>query len=138
MLSKLLYVLLLSTSTATWAQAMPARWNELMKLVRTEVEMLEKANKKGDEVHYRLLELYSERLKLVLERENKSFMDAKDAKKHNTKEAYFTESLRQYMVVRNFGEELLKKYPDSKRPCTTHWPSTHVTLVVISVQKVIY
>lgn len=112
--SKLLYVLLLTTSTS-WAQKMPARWNELNKLVKTEVEMLEKAQKKGDEVHYRLLELYSERLKLVLERENKAFMDAKDSKKHSHKDSYFKESIRQYSEVRAFGERLLKKYPDSRR-----------------------
>lgn len=115
MSSKLLYVLLLTTSTTVWAQQMPARWNELMKLVKTEVELLEKANKKGDEVHYRLLELYSERLKLELERENKAFLDSKDPGKHNTKDSYFSQSLKQYQTVRAFGEELLKKYPDSKR-----------------------
>lgn len=112
--SKTLYVLLLTTSTA-WAQQMPPRWHELQKLVKTEVEMLERANKKGDEVHYRLLELYSERLKLTLERENKAFLDAKDGAKHNSKENYFKESLGQYLETRAFGEKLLAQYPDSKR-----------------------
>lgn len=111
------YALVLSylISFPTVAQTMPARWNELMKLVRTETEMLEKARKQGDEVHYRLLELYSERLKLVLERENKAFLEAKDGQKHNRKDIYFTESLRQYTETRAFGEKLLAKYPDSPR-----------------------
>ena len=53
------YALVLSylLTVPAFAQTMPARWNELMKLVRTETEMLEKARKQGDEVHYRLLEL---------------------------------------------------------------------------------
>lgn len=112
---KLLLILSCLASSGAYAQKMSARWHELTKLVRTETEMLEKARKQGDEVHYRLLELYSERLKLTLERENKAFLEAKDGKKHNNKDAYFTESLRQYQETRSYGEGLLKKYPDSPR-----------------------
>jgi tetratricopeptide (TPR) repeat protein len=118
--TNLLYVLLLSTSLAT-AHAeearggMPSRWSELMKLVKAEVEMLENARKKGDEVHYRLLELYSERMKLTLEKENQDFLNAKGADKHGKKDKFFGDSLRQYAEVRSFGEKLLRDYPESVR-----------------------
>lgn len=115
MSTKMLYVLLLSLSLPALAQQMPPRWHELMKLVSTEVEMLENARKKGDEVHYRLLELYSERLKLTLEKENRSFLEVKDTGKHGGKDRYFAESFRQYSEVRAFGEKLLKMYPESGR-----------------------
>lgn len=116
MKTRYLPVLLLATlPTGVFAQQMDARWHELMKLVRTETEMLEKARKTGDEVHYRLLELYSERMKLVLERENKAFLDSKDGGKHNKKEAYFPETRRLYQETKAFGEKLLKMYPDSPR-----------------------
>ncbi len=113
--SKVAILLLATLPTGVYAQKMDARWEELMKLVKTETEMLEKARKQGDEVHYRLLELYSERLKLVLERENKAFLEAKDGRKHMGKDAYFAESLRQYNEVRAYGEKLLKMYPESPR-----------------------
>ena len=102
-------------SAPVFAQQMPARWHELMKLVKTETEMLERANKKGDEVHYRLLELYSEKIKLVLEKENKAFLDSKDGSKHNRKDSFFSESIRLYAEAKKFGESLLAKYPESNR-----------------------
>lgn len=102
-------------SAPVFAQQMPARWHELMKLVKTETEMLEKANKKGDEIHYRLLELYSEKIKLILEKENKAFLDSKDGSKHNRKDSFFSESIRLYAEAKKFGESLLVKYPDSIR-----------------------
>ncbi|MBY0518783.1 MAG: tetratricopeptide repeat protein [Bacteriovoracaceae bacterium] len=109
-------ILLIATiPTGVFAQKMDARWHELNKLVRTETEMLEKARKQGDEVHYRLLELYSERLKLVLEKENRAFLEAQDGKKHVNKDAYFNESLRLYNETRSYGEKLLGMYPDSPR-----------------------
>lgn len=110
----LLFTVALSTGPV-FAQKMPTRWHELMKLVKTETEMLEKANKKGDEVHYRLLELYSEKIKLVLEKENKAFLESKDGSKHNKKDSYFSESIRLYSQAKKFGESLLVKYPHSKR-----------------------
>ncbi len=112
--SAFLLAMLLGTTPA-FSQQMPARWHELMKLVKTETEMLEKANKKGDEVHYRLLELYSEKIKLVLEKENKVFLDSKDGSKHNKKDSFFSESIRLYSETKKFGESLLAKYPDSVR-----------------------
>ncbi len=112
--SRTFLLTLLMTSPAL-AQQMPARWHELMKLVSTETEMLEKARKQGDEVHYRLLELYSERLKLVMEKENRAFLESKDPKKHSNKDSYFQESLRRYQETRAFGEKLLAQYPDSRR-----------------------
>ncbi len=111
---KKLYVLPFAVFPA-WAQEMPARWHELNKLVRAEVEMLENARKKGDEVHYRLLELYSERMKLTLEKENKAFLEAKGADKHSRKESFFRESLRQYGETRRYGEKFLASYPESRR-----------------------
>jgi tetratricopeptide (TPR) repeat protein len=97
------------------AQKMDARWHELMKLVITETELLEKANKKGDEVHYRLLELYSEKIKLVMEQENKAFLESKDGKKHLSKDKFFKQSLSLYQTTKKFGESLISRYPDSPR-----------------------
>lgn len=113
--TRLLYVLLMSFTVPAAGQNMPERWNELMKLVKTEIQMLEGARKRGDEVHYRLLELYSERMKLALEKENKAFLEAKDGSKHAHKDSYFSGSLHQYLETRSFGEKLLSQYPDSKR-----------------------
>jgi len=48
-----------------------ARWQQMMKLVDQELKILSKAKRKTPELNYRMLELQSEKLKLLHEKNNK-------------------------------------------------------------------
>ncbi len=103
---KWLLLAALISSTAFSAEApKPKRWEELMSIVNTEMKILENAKRKSPELLYRILELHSERLKLIHEKNNKEFLALKNGK---DKESYFSETRVYYSKTKNYGIELLK------------------------------
>lgn len=94
----------------------PARWQELMKLVASEMKILEKAKKKGPELKYRMLELHSEKLKLIHEKNNREFLSKSQTSKVTlNKESFFKETRDYYNFTKQFGLNLLKEFPQSNR-----------------------
>ncbi len=92
------------------------RWQELFYLVNQEIKVLENAKNKGPDLRYRLLESYSEKLKLIHEKNNNEFLkSAKVSKSASNKEHFFLESRLYYQKVKDFGHALLKDYPRYKR-----------------------
>lgn len=89
------------------------RWNELMKLVTTEMRILESAKKKGPDMKYRMLELHSEILKLVHEKNNKEFLAKSTTGDRRPKEEYFKETRQYYAKTKEFGFNFLKEYPNT-------------------------
>jgi len=116
---KLNVVILFSLfSTLAQASAPKAldRWTVLMTLVSKEMKILENAKHKGPELKYRMLELHSERLKLLHEKNNKDFMEkSKTANVSKNKESFFQETREYYQYTKQFGNQLLKEYPDARR-----------------------
>jgi len=118
----LVFFILLSFSVEAFSQGSKKteskneRWNRLMNLIQEETKILENARKKGPELNYRLLELYSEKLKLIHEKDNEKFMQA-SLKKNVLKdrEAYFANTRNFYAFSKKFGEAQLKNFPTSKR-----------------------
>jgi tetratricopeptide (TPR) repeat protein len=92
------------------------RWTVLMTLVSKEMKILENAKRKGPELKYRMLELHSERLKLIHEKNNQDFMEkSKVANVNKNKESFFKETREYYQYTKEFGNKLLKEYPDARR-----------------------
>lgn len=92
------------------------RWQELFYLVNQEIKVLENAKNKGPDLKYRLLESYSEKLKLIHEKNNNEFLKmAKAQNSANNKEGFFLETRLYYQKVKDFGHGLLKEYPRYKR-----------------------
>ena len=92
------------------------RWTILMTLVSKEMKILENAKHKGSELKYRMLELHSERLKLIHEKNNKDFMEkSKVANVTKNKESFFKETREYYQYTKEFGSKLLKEHPDARR-----------------------
>lgn len=87
-----------------------ARWNQLMGLINQEMKILETARKTGPDLKYRLLELHSEKLKLILEKNNQEFMQKSQGGVKN-KEAFFAETRAYYQKTRDFGFKLMKDHP---------------------------
>lgn len=87
-----------------------SRWNKLMALVGQEMKILESAKRKGVEIKYRMLELHSERLKLIHEKNNKEFMEkSKKIGSGRDKEMYFKETRDYYNLTKNFGIKIIKE-----------------------------
>lgn len=112
-MKKLIFGVIFALLLATNAYA--SELKELIKLVQQEITLLEKSKKKGDEIHYRLFELYSERLKIVFQFENKIFLKANDPAKHNNRKKYFIKSQELYRQSQNYGMNILKLYPKTPR-----------------------
>ncbi len=113
-MKKLLLALIVTTGLSAATPKKADRWTQLMTLVSQEMKILENARKKGPELNYRMLELHSEKLKLIHEKNNREFMEkAKTAKVD--KESFFTETRAYYNLTKNFGHDLLKKFPSSSR-----------------------
>lgn len=92
------------------------RWNKLMVLINQEMKILESAKKKGVEIKYRMLELHSEKLKLIHEKNNKDFLESsKTAGAGVSKESYFNETRKYYELTKDFGEKILKEEVKNSR-----------------------
>lgn len=115
----LLYAAIFTSMLSNVSAAEPKkldRWHELMKLVSSEMKILESATNKGPELQYRMLELHSEKLKLLHEKNNKQFMEkSQTANVSKIKESFFTETRAYYKLTKDFGNKLLKAYPQANR-----------------------
>lgn len=108
----LLFALIISGFAHAAPQAAPKqpRWNKLMALVGQEMKILESAKRKGVEIKYRMLELHSERLKLIHEKNNKEFMEkSKKIGSGRNKEMYFKETRDYYNLTKNFGMKIIRE-----------------------------
>lgn len=115
---KFLLVALIYSGFAFGAPTDPkgTRWNKLMNLVNQEMKILESAKRKGTEIKYRMIELHSEKLKLIHEKNNREFMEkSKIAKSGKDKESYFAETRSYYQLTKNFGLNILKSHPVNNR-----------------------
>jgi hypothetical protein len=108
---KLILTLAIISASAVAAPpaAKPDRWSELMRLVGQEMKIVESAKHKGPELKYRMLELHSERLKLLHEKNNKEFMAKAASGGSRDKESYFAETRAYYAQTKNYGLGLLKE-----------------------------
>lgn len=92
------------------------RWHKLMALVGQEMKILESAKRKGVEIKYRMLELHSERLKLIHEKNNREFMaSSKAAGSGKDREFHFKETRDYYNLTKDFGLKILKDHPVNNR-----------------------
>ncbi len=114
-MSILIAVLIFSTSIFS-SSMRKSRWTELMGLISQEMRLLERASKKGPELSYRMLELRSEKLKLLHEKNNSEFLETfNQGKKVKPKEQYFIETRTYYQSTRDFGLKILTDHPRSPR-----------------------
>ncbi len=113
----LLFTLFISQMTfAAEANLKQTRWQKLMHLVSQEMKILESAKRKGVEIKYRMLELHSERLKLIHEKNNAEFMEkSKALGSGKEKEKFFSETRAYYQLTRQFGDKILKEEAKNHR-----------------------
>ncbi|GAB4409368.1 MAG: hypothetical protein OHK0056_11290 [Bacteriovoracaceae bacterium] len=94
---------------------MPAKWYQLMHLIDEERKTIMSLGKLSPRLKYRILELESERIKLLKERENQRFLTSSfEERKKYGKDAFFEESKHLAVKVMKDGIDLIKRYPEYK------------------------
>ena len=108
-----LFTTLISEASASTKKKV-SRWQDLMNLVSQEMNILQKTKRKGAELNYRMLELHSEKLKLIHEKNNKEFLEkSKLSNVTKEKESFFKETRAYYKISKDFGLKILKDFPNS-------------------------
>ncbi|PIP88817.1 MAG: hypothetical protein COW79_15830 [Bdellovibrionales bacterium CG22_combo_CG10-13_8_21_14_all_38_13] len=115
---KILILLLLTLTLSVHAAGvskqpvMPEKWHTLWKLIDEEVKTIKGIRRLSPRLTHRLVELYSEKIKLVREKENKAFFAASpQVRKDLGKPAFFKESAAMHKEIRIMAMKLLRNFP---------------------------
>lgn len=91
---------------------MPERWNELMQLIDKEIQTIKAIDKLSPNLRFRLVELYTEKLDLIKQKENKHFLSADPLEvKNKGQDHFFQTSRRLEREVSKMGHQILKDFP---------------------------
>lgn len=92
------------------------RWKKLMSLIDSEIKTIKGNKYSGPELKHRLFELYSEKIKLIKEKENLNLLKA-DPKNviSQGKESFFKASKDQYKTAQSFALSIISQYPKYNR-----------------------
>ncbi|MCK5072566.1 MAG: hypothetical protein KAQ98_04010 [Bacteriovoracaceae bacterium] len=98
------------------------RWNELYKLVTGEIKTIMGVKNRKSRLQYRLFELYSEKLKLVREKENRIFLKASPVKvQKRGKKSYFKKTVKLYKKTGKLGLSIIKTWPKTRYKADIHY-----------------
>ncbi|MGZ3788763.1 MAG: tetratricopeptide repeat protein [Bacteriovorax sp.] len=92
------------------------RWSKLMNLINREIQTIKNNKYSGAELKHRLFELYSEKIKLIKEKETQTLLKA-DPKTvaANGKDSYFKASREQFETAQKYALGLIPQYPKYER-----------------------
>lgn len=92
------------------------RWKKLMVLIDSEIKTIKGNRYSGPELKHRLFELYSEKIKLIKEKENLNLLKA-DANVviKNGKASFFKASQDQYKTAQSYALTIVSQYPKYAR-----------------------
>lgn len=112
----MLFFILFSKTLITDKQAVKSissleqRRNSLL-LINEQIKTILSNKISGPELQYRLIELYSDRLKIIRDEENSRFLKESAGKKNIQKSSFFTKSMEEYKKIDVFGMNVIKKNP---------------------------
>jgi hypothetical protein len=88
------------------------KWEILMGLVNQEIQTIMATKASGPELKHRLFELYSEKTKLIKEKENLIFLKSAPQRiAEKGKDYFFKSSIDQFQAAQTFGLSIVKDYP---------------------------
>lgn len=90
------------------------RWSILLKLVDSEIHTIKSNKYSGADLKHRLFELYSEKIKLIKEKENHTFLQEAVKEKTAKRDDFFKNSKSQFETAQKFGLSIIKQYPKYK------------------------
>ncbi|WP_372654885.1 tetratricopeptide repeat protein [Halobacteriovorax sp.] len=82
----------------------------LVDMIRNEIKTIKKIRRRGPNLEYRLLELYSENLKIIKEVENNRFLKNRNPKLKRP--YFFKQSIQLNKKVEKLGHYIVKKWPN--------------------------
>ncbi len=92
------------------------RWKNLMALIDSEIKTIKNNRYSGPELKHRMFELYSEKIKLIKEKENLNLLKAEAAMVlKNGKESFFKSSQTQYKTAQSYALSVVSQYPKYPR-----------------------
>ncbi len=104
--------ILAQSKTPVRNDKMSERWHTLNKLINQETKTIKSIGRLGPKLQHRLLELNSERIKLLKEQENQVFLSSpKSLIKQKGKAWFFRKSMALFKQVRNDGHKLINQFP---------------------------
>lgn len=91
------------------------RWTKILALVDGEIKTIKTNMYSGPELKHRLFELYSEKIKLIKEKETVNLLkvSAEDLK-NKGKESFYKSSQAQFQTAQSFAISIVKQYPKYK------------------------
>lgn len=90
------------------------REKDLLSLINIEINSIENVKKKGEQLDYRLFELYSEKTKILRRTEHEIMLKDQNAGKKINKASYYKPSQEVFDHVLKFGNAFLTAYPKSR------------------------
>ncbi len=92
------------------------RWSKLMNLINREIQTIKSNKYSGAELKHRLFELYSEKIKLIREKETQNLLkaNAQDVASKG-KDSFFKNSREQYQTAQKYALSLIPQYPNYER-----------------------
>lgn len=97
----------------TFEQKEIIRQNKLIKLIDQEARLIARVKTQNLRLRYRLFELYSEKLKVLKQIENKKFIEASLKNPQIKREVFFNRTLNLYNETQNLGQTMIKVYPNN-------------------------
>lgn len=91
---------------------MPDRWYQLMDLINKEVKTIQAIGELSPRLTQRLIELYTERLKLIKELENKRFLAANAQERKKGRAHFFKSSRQNQQQVEKMGLDVARRFPN--------------------------
>lgn len=116
----LLFSLFLIVSSELYAQADAKA--ELIKLTEGEMKLIEKRGASTSELKHRYLELMSEKIAFIREKENKNYLGLKsEERRQKAKDNFFEDSKAYYKKTKEYGQDLLKNHPRYDRKAEVYY-----------------
>lgn len=92
------------------------RWKKLMVLIDSEIKTIKGNRYSGAELKHRLFELYSEKIKLIKEKENLNLLKSDiTVVQKNGKESFFKSSQEQYKTAQSYAITIINQHPKYER-----------------------
>jgi hypothetical protein len=85
------------------------KWERILNLISEEEKTIKSVKNIGEDLHYRLFELQSERIKIWQQKENEIFMQKQTSGKRIERQQAFKETLRLYHETKQNGENIISR-----------------------------
>jgi hypothetical protein len=107
-----LFSVILVAPVQGYDKTMSKKWNQLYTLIQREKNVILGRKRLGPRLRRRIVELRTEKLKLIKEKENKIFLESSfELRAKRSKSWFFQKSDSLYREIRNYGLLTIKKYP---------------------------